>query len=291
MSLAAACAAAAAALLVLGAGDALHRVHIPAPRHFRPAAGRLPGAALRIAMRIGSSLGMDRIAAPGSLADRIMAAGSPGKLRVRDWTALKCAAALLALLAGALTAGSFPGRLGLVVLVAAPAAGYVLPDYWLVRTARIRADAALRELPSMLDLLRVTVEAGRAPLAALGLVGERFDGPLAAEWRTAAAQVALGVRREAALEQIAQHLPLGGVHVFVDTLTYSNRAGLSVVDALAAQATAARHERCQRIREHAARAGPKMQLVVALVLVPSVMLTMGAVLTAELVGTGLGLDY
>ena len=34
-----------------------------------------------------------------------------------------------------------------------------------------------------------------------------------------------------------------------------------------------------------------MQLVVALVLVPSVMLTLGAVLAAEFVDTGLGLEY
>ena len=242
-------------------------------------------------MRLGSSFGMERVVSPQSLADRVAAAGSPGNLRVRDWTALKCAGAVLALVAGALSAGSFPGRLGFAVLAAAPAAGYVLPDYWLGRTARLRADAALRELPSMLDLLRVTVAAGRSPLAAMGLVGVRFDGPLAAEWRAAAAQVGLGVSQDAALEQVARSLPVAGVLAFVETLAYSNRAGLSLADALAAQAAAARHARRQRIREQAARAGPKMQLVVALVLVPSVMLTLGAVLAAEFVDTGLGLGF
>ena len=54
----------------------------------------------------------------------------------------------------------------------------------------------------MLDLLRVTIEAGRAPLAAMGWSAQRFDGPLAAEWRAAAAQVALGVPHGAALEQV-----------------------------------------------------------------------------------------
>ena len=143
------------------------------------------------------------------------------------------------------------------MLAAAPAAGYLLPDYWLARTARLRADAALRELPNMLDLLRVTVQAGRAPLAAMGLVAQRFDGPLAAEWRAAAAQTALGVPQEAALAQVARRLPVAGVRTFVETLSYSNRAGLSLTDALAAQAAAARHARRRQIREHAARAGPE----------------------------------
>jgi tight adherence protein C len=234
---------------------------------------------------------MDRVRTPESLALRVVAAGSPGGLRIRDWTALKCAGAAIALLGALLTAGSFPGRLGLAVVAAAPAAGYVLPDYWLGRTARLRADAALRELPSMLDLLRVTLEAGRAPVSAMGMVGMRFDGPLAAEWRAAATQVALGVPRQVALEQVGRHVPVAGVRTFVETLVYSNRAGLRLADALAAQAAAARHARRHRIREQAARAGPKMQLVVALVLVPSVMLTLGAVLAAEFVDAGLGLEY
>ena len=291
VNLAALSTAAAAVLLVFGARDALRGTRPPPAAFMRRTVEGIPAAALAIATRIGSLLARDRIATSTTLAGRVVAAGSPGDLRARDWTALKCAGAATALFGAALTAGSFPGRLGLAVLVAAPAAGYVAPDFWLARCARRRADAALRELPGMLDLLRVTVEAGRAPLGAMGLVAQRFDGPLAAEWRAAAAQVALGVSQEAALQQVARRVPVAGVRTFVEALTYSHRAGLSLADALAAQAAAARHARRQQIREQAARAGPKMQLVVALVLVPSVMLTLGAVLAAEFTTTGLGLSF
>jgi tight adherence protein C len=125
----------------------------------------------------------------------------------------------------------------------------------------------------------------------MGLIGARFDGPLAAEWRSAAAQVALGVSHASALESIARRLPAEGVRTLVDTLVSANRRGLPLADALAAQAAAARDARGRQVREQAARAAPKMQLVVAMVLVPSVMLTLGALLAAELTGTGLGLDY
>ena len=276
------CATAAAVLVVVGAFDLVPRA-LPSV-----APGR---AVLALAGRVGSAFGMQRVAVPATLAVRIVAAGSPGGLRPRDWTTLKCATAGIALCGAMLTAGSFPGRLGLPALVAAPAAGFVLPDYWLARVGRRRAEAALYELPHMLDLLRVTVAAGRSTIAAMGLVASRFDGPLAAEWRAAAAQVALGVPQSAALEQIGRRVPVAGVGTLVETLGYSHRAGLSLADALMAQATAARHARRQQIREQAARAAPKMQLVVAVVLVPSVMLTLGAVLTAELSATGLGLEY
>ena len=283
------CAAVAAILFVLGAKEIAPRA--PPPIRLRIEARRVRRAALALAMRAGSSFGLRRVAAPRELADRVVAAGGPGNLRVRDWTALKCAGGVVGLLGAALTAGSLPGRLGLVMLAAGPAAGFVLPDYWLARTARLRADAALHELPSMLDLLRVTIEAGHSPVAAMGVVGQRFDGPLGAEWRAAAARVALGVPQATALEEMGRALPVAGVHAFVETLSYSHRAGLRLAGALTAQAGAARHARRRQIREQAARAGPKMQLIVALVLVPSVMLTLAAVLAAEFTATGLGLDY
>ena len=45
------------------------------------------------------------------------------------------------------------------------------------------------------------------------------------------------------------------------------------------------------MREQAARAGPKIQLVVAFVLVPAVMLIVAAALLAELTSPGVGLTY
>jgi tight adherence protein C len=290
-----ACAAAAGALVLLGASDAL-RAELARmralPSRRRPASlRRLPGAALAVGIRAGAVLGLRRVRGPDNLADRVLAAGYPGNLRARDWVVLKLMSAAVAALAAVLGAGSFPGRLGLAMVAAAPAAGYVVPDFWLARSSRRRGDAALRELPYMLDLLRVTVGAGSSPVAAMGVVAQRFDGPLAAEWRAAAAAVALGVSQDAALSRIARRLPVPAVGAFAETLAYSNRAGLSLADALGVQAAAARHARCREIRDRAARAGPKMQLVVALVLVPSVMLTLGAVLAAELSGAGLGLEY
>ncbi len=263
-----------------------------APRRRRGAfAGLLTSVLAASATRISARLGVDRLRPPGKLADRVVAAGSPRGLRVRDWVALKWASAAAALGVALSASGSMPGRLGIALVAASPAAGYVLPDYRLARTARRRAGAALRDLPGMLDLLRVTIEAGQSPVSAMGTVAQRFDGPLAGEWRAVAAQAALGVPRDVALEQLGRRIPVAGVRTLADSLTSANRAGLRLGEVLAAQAATARHERRQQIRERAARAGPQMQLVVALVLVPSVLLTLGAVLAAELTSTGIGFDY
>ncbi|MGI8512058.1 MAG: hypothetical protein ACR2NH_05455 [Solirubrobacteraceae bacterium] len=54
---------------------------------------------------------------------------------------------------------------------------------------------------------------------------------------------------------------------------------------LASQARDARASLQRRVREDAAKAGPKIQLVVALMLVPSVLLLVAAALVAALLGS------
>jgi tight adherence protein C len=81
-------------------------------------------------------------------------------------------------------------------------------------------------------------------------------------------------------------LPLPEIRALVAALDRSRRHGAPVGGTLAAQAREARFALARRIREEAARAGPKIQLVVALLLVPSVLLLVAAALAAALVGGG-----
>jgi tight adherence protein C len=256
-----------------------------AARDLLPAA--LPRSAGRRALgRLGPLLGrlafLRGISPPRDLGTRLTAAGQPGGLRPREWMALKVVAGIvvsgpsLAILAGTSTR--------IVVLIAAtgPLAGFVAPDLWLGRAIRGRCEAAVRELPDLLDLLRVSVEAGMAPVRAMGAVAAQFDGLLAAEWRRLAAAVALGEPQADALASMTARVTAQEVRSFAETLLRSSRHGLPLGAALATQAARAREGRRRRIRERAARAGPKMQLVVALVMVPSMLLIVTALLVSEL---------
>ena len=69
-------------------------------------------------------------------------------------------------------------------------------------------------------------------------------------------------------------------------LERSRRHGVPLADTLTAQAREARAALARASREHAARAGPKIQLVVALLLVPSVLLLVAAALLSALLGSG-----
>jgi tight adherence protein C len=138
------------------------------------------------------------------------------------------------------------------------------------------------ELADVLDLLRVAVAAGLSPWRAIGEVGRRHPGLLAAELQRAAAQVALGVPGCDALATLARRAPARGVPPLLSALDRAERHGAPLAPTLAAQAVEARSLRARRTAERAAKAAPKIQLVVALTLVPSVLLLVAAALVNAL---------
>jgi tight adherence protein C len=255
----------------------------PLPPRSRAARGT---RVLRALASAGARLRPARAPAPRDLAARIAAAGQPAGLGPRELMAAKIAAAVAACAAGLLLATAAPGRLGPLIAVVAPVAGFLSPDLWLARLAAGRARRVRRELPTLLDLLRVTVEAGSSLGEALRSVGERADGPLAAEWRAIGRQEALGVPLSAALAGMVERVPLPEARALVAALDRARRHGAPLAETLAAQSRDARFVLARRVREDAARAGPKMQLVVALLLVPSVLLLVAAALAAALLGSG-----
>jgi tight adherence protein C len=239
-------------------------------------AARAVGALRRIGARVGAP------AAPASLAERIDAAGRPLNLSVADVMAVKGGGALVALVGGAPVAAALPGRLPLLAAAVLPAAGFLAPDALLARRARRRARTMAEELPDLLDLLRVAVQAGLPLGRAIAEVGARHAGLLAAEWRRAAAELALGVPRDRVLQALLRRCPALGMASLVAAVQRAERHGAPLAETLEAQARQARAERARRIRDRAAKAAPKIQLVIALLLVPSILLLVAAALVAGL---------
>jgi tight adherence protein C len=231
---------------------------------------------------LGRRVGAPRPAA--DLAERIDAAGAPLGVREGDVVAIKGGAAIVAPLAAAPVALAMPGRLPVVVLVAAAAAGWLTPDLWLRRRARARARVMETELADVLDLLRVAVEAGLPASRAPKEVARHHPGLLARELGRAANEHALGVPREQSLAALARRAPLPGVRALVAAMRRADRHGAPLGPALSALATQARTDRARAAREAAARAAPKVQLAVAALLVPGAMLLIAAALLGALTG-------
>jgi len=244
-----------------------------------PRRGRLASwtvLAARVARRAGVR------SPPADLRARLAAAGAPLGLTPADVMALKAAAALGGMLLAATVLGALPGRLGIVALLCAPAAGFLAPDVVLARRTRARASRMSHELADVLDLLRVAIQAGLPVGRALAEVGRRCNGLLAGELRAAATRLGLGATRDEALAELVERCPVEGVATLAAAIVRADRHGAPLAPALEAIVAEARAEQARRMRDDAARAAPKIQLVVALVLVPAVMLLIAAVLAQAL---------
>jgi tight adherence protein C len=185
--------------------------------------------------------------------------------------------ALLGLLASPVA----PGRLSVLVLLGLPVAGFFVPDAIRERRARQRQRRLVAALPDALDLLAVSAGSGRGPAAGIEQLARAGEGPLAEELRLTVAELSCGVPLSAALASLRSRVPGSELATLVAAVERSRKYGSPLADQLRRQATALRRDSRRAVEERAARAAPKIQLVVALVLVPSVLLMIAAGLIAN----------
>ncbi|MDX6651697.1 MAG: tight adherence protein [Solirubrobacterales bacterium] len=184
-------------------------------------------------------------------------------------------------LAALLAAPVAPGRTSLLVAVALPVGGFVAPDALLERRGRRRHARLVSALPDALDLMAAGAAAGRSPAAALEAVAATSEGPLAAELRKCIAEIACGAAAGEALARLRERVGGPELAAIVAAVGRSQRYGAPLADRLRDQASAVRRDQRRLVEERAARAAPKIQLVIALVLVPSVLLMIVAALLAN----------
>jgi tight adherence protein C len=212
---------------------------------------------------------------------RLRRAGLQSRFPTEALLIAKLTSAIAGGLAALAAAPAAPGRTSLLVAVAMPAAGFVLPDALLEREARRRRRRLLASLPDALDLLAIGSAAGRSPAAGFAEIARAGSGPLADELRVAVAELECGQPLPAALAELRGRVPGSELATLCASIERSRRLGSPLADQLRRQATSLRRDQRRAVEERAARAAPKIQLVVALVLVPSVLLMIAAALIAN----------
>ncbi|HEX7058457.1 MAG TPA: type II secretion system F family protein [Solirubrobacterales bacterium] len=198
-------------------------------------------------------------------------------------------AVLMAKLAGIAAGGivamiaapAAPGRISWLVAIGMPAAGFVVPDALLEREARRRSRRLVGALPDTLDLLAVSTTSGRSVAAGFEELARGSDGPLADELRVTVAELSCGEPLAEALASLRSRVPGSELATLCASIERSRRFGSPLAEQLRRQSSSLRRNQRRAVEERAARAAPKIQLVVALVLVPSVLLMIAAGLIAN----------
>jgi tight adherence protein C len=246
-------------------------------RELRPAGARDGASPLGFLARGRSARAALRLGLPA----RISRAGLDARLSLGAVLVGKLAGAAAGGVAASLAAPAAPGRIAILVAVGMPVAGFVLPDALLERQARRRRRRLLGALPDALDLLAVASGSGRSPAAGFAEIARSGDGPLAEELRMTVAGLSCGQALPQALHGLRERVPGSEVATLCASIERSRRLGSPLADQLRRQSAALRRDQRRAVEEHAARAAPKIQLVVALILVPSVLLLIAAGLIAN----------
>lgn len=198
---------------------------------------------------------------------QLLRAGLGGRLSAEEFVSLQVLSAAAGVGLGATLWQGTARSMALSLLVAF--VGVITPKALLDNRRRARVEEVQRELPDVLDLLAICVEAGQGLEAALATVAQREDGVLPAELRHTLREMELGVSRRVALEHLRDRLAVPDVSGLVASLVQAEVLGTPIGDVLHTQATEQRRRRRAQVREQAAKLPVKMLVPLTIFILPA----------------------
>jgi tight adherence protein C len=115
-----------------------------------------------------------------------------------------------------------------VMAVAAGAAGWFAPVYYVELKRRKRMELIDKQMPDMIDLLVVTIEAGLGILASMRVASESMSDPLGQELRLTLQEQRMGLSVGQAIESLGRRADSTNVRIFVRAITQGERLGVSI---------------------------------------------------------------
>jgi len=159
------------------------------------------------------------------------------------------------------------GFIGLII-------AFYLPYFYLKQKVKERNKIAQKELPDILDLLTVSLEAGLGFDSALTKVVSRKEGVLSQEFQRCLEEIRLGKSRREALNGIKERLTLNDVNVLISNVIQAEKLGIGLVKVFRVQSNEVRERRRQRAEEAAMKAPIKILFPLVLFIFPSIFIVL-----------------
>lgn len=206
-----------------------------------------------------------------ALEKKISRAGLAGRLKPVELMVFKYLGAV-SLVLGILSAA---GALGMsllntaVIAAAGVPLGLMAPEYYLVLRARRRNMEAEEQLPHILDLLTVSVEAGLGFDGAVYKVIEKTRGVLVQDMKLMMQEIKVGKPRREALKDMADRFDVPDLNNFVSAIILGEQLGISIGNVLRRQADQIRIRKRQNAEERAMKAPIKMLFPLVFLIFPA----------------------
>jgi tight adherence protein C len=125
-----------------------------------------------------------------------------------------------------------------------------------------------QQLPEVLDLLSVSVEAGLGFEQAVHHITMNMEGPLIDELTVTYREMAMGRARRDALTLLGQRCELEEMKTFVGALVQASQLGISIKNVLRSQSAAMRQSRKAKVQEKAMKVSVKMLFPMVMFIFP-----------------------
>lgn len=149
-----------------------------------------------------------------------------------------------------------------------------LPRFYINQKIKTRNYMALKELPDVLDLLTVSLEAGLGFDSALSKLVSKKQGVLSQEFHRCLEEIRLGKTRREALSGVRERLTQEEIKVFISSILQAEKLGIGMVQVLRIQSGEVRDQRKQRAEEEAMKAPIKMLFPLVLFIFPSLFIVL-----------------
>ncbi|MBI5598334.1 MAG: type II secretion system F family protein [Deltaproteobacteria bacterium] len=169
-----------------------------------------------------------------------------------------------------------PARQGMVTIAAISAicavVGFIVPSLWLSRMVKRRRLRIFNDLPDILDIMTVCVEAGLSIDASMIRIAEDEEfgkSPLAGEMKIVIRETRLGKPRGEALRDMAEKVGVDDLRSFAAMLVQTERLGTSLAESLRVHSDSLRVKRRQKAEEEAAKTTVKLVFPLVFLLFPA----------------------
>jgi len=170
---------------------------------------------------------------------------------------------MIALMLGAMlltSKAAIEAGIKLLIMLGAGIIALLLPDYTVRFIAGARQDSMKKQLPDMMDLLSVSIDAGLGFDAALKRALDKFTGALKEEMTIASMEIAMGKPRRDALSDMAERCDIAELKILTAAIVQSEQMGTPIKNVLKTQSAQLRANRKQAAQEKGMKAPVKMML-------------------------------